>query len=85
MSESCEKMSIVFKKNSDVFGKTLDFFRKTLDFFSAPLRRFFIAYLDDEISVAKQACYWAVLTVLLRLCCLGKGGIKDKSKSVIGP
>ena len=42
-------------------------------------------YLDDEISVAKQACYWAVLTVLLRLCCLGKRWSKDKSKSVIGP
>lgn len=85
MSESCEKMSIVFKKNSDIFGKTLDFFRKTLDFFLLLCEGSFSPYLDDEISVAKQACYWAVLTVLLRLCCLGKRWSKDKSKSVIGP
>ena len=65
MSESCEKMSIVFKKISDVFGKTLDFFLLLCEGSLSP-------YLDDEISVAKQACYWAVLTVLLRLCCLGK-------------
>ena len=72
MSESCEKMSIVFKKNSNVFGKTLDFFRKTLDFFLLLCEGALSPYLDDEISVAKQAYYWAVLTVLLLLCCLGK-------------
>ena len=58
-------MSIVFKKNSDVFGKTLDFFLLLCE-------GSFSTCLDDEISVAKQAYYWAVLAVLLRFCFLGQ-------------